>query len=166
MIGHIAPLWDMDEIRQLPYFSEPFNDINTVNSWTRLYGREFSVGEQSDFRMPPPSCQATLEKFFHAMALTNFGFSWYRMRPGDIIPRHVDTYINYCRHWQVRADQVVRILVLLEDWQPGYLLEVENQCVANYTAGTFVYWTNGTPHMAGNLGSCNRYSLQITATMS
>lgn len=164
MVGKIDPIWDMSEVKNLSYFSEPFNDPDTVKEWNRVYERQFTIGEQADYRTMQPSCQSQLEKIFQFLGLINFGFSWYRMWPGDVIPRHTDTYVCYCRYWQVPPERVVRILVMLEDWRPGHLLEVEHQPITDYPAGTFVYWTYGTPHMAGNIGSQPRYSLQITAT--
>lgn len=164
MIGKIDPIWDMEEVRNLPYFAEPFNDPNQIAEWDRIYGRKFTVGEQADYRVLQPSCQSDIAGSFQDLGLSNFGFSWYRMQPGDLIPRHIDTYSSYCRYWNVGPSRVIRILVLLEDWKTGHLLEVDQQAITGYRAGTFVYWTHGTPHMAGNIGSQPRYTLQITAT--
>lgn len=166
MIGKIDPVWDMEEICNLQYFSEPFNDTDQVAEWDRIFGRKFTIGEQADYRVVQPSCQNDIERTFRSLGLDNFGFSWYRMWPGDLIPRHSDTYVNYCRYYRVEPDRVVRILVMLEDWKHGHLLEIEDESITNYKAGTFIYWTYGTPHMAGNIGSVPRYSLQITATKS
>lgn len=166
MIGKIDPIWDMQEVKNLSYFTEPFNDPDTVSEWHRIYGQSFTIGEQADYRVIQPSCQSVLEDQFSVLGLKNFGFSWYRMWPGDLIPRHTDTYVSYCRYWKVDPKKVIRILVMLEDWKPGHLLEIEQQSISGYTAGTFAYWTYGTLHMAGNVGSDTRYSLQITATCS
>lgn len=164
MIGKIDPVWDMDEVRNLPYFVEPFNDENTVKTWQSIYGHDFSVGAQADYRIAQPACQIQLEEQFKSLGLSRFGFCWYRMWPGEMIPRHIDAYHRYCKYHQVDPTKVIRILVMLEDWKEGHLLEIEEQAVTGYRAGTFVYWTYGTPHMAGNIGSQPRYTLQITAT--
>lgn len=168
IIGKIDPIWDMEEVSNLEYFFEPFNDSNAIQRWKNIYGMDFKTGMQADFRSRQPDCQ---EKIFNTIKaqginVSNQGFSWYRMLPGDIIPEHSDTYINYCRYYNIPQENAVRILVLLEDWKPGYLLEVDGKSFSHYKAGTWVMWHTDTPHMAGNLSKFPRYTLQITATKS
>jgi hypothetical protein len=164
--GQITPCWDMDEVRGLDYFYEPFNDPQSVELWKKIYNSEFSIGMQADFRSRQPLCQEQIFTDIQSQELdiSNQGFSWYRMLPGDIIPEHGDTYASYCRYHNVPKHQAVRILVLLEDWRPGYLLEVAGKSYSHYPAGTWVLWHADTPHMAGNLSHVPRYTLQITAT--
>ena len=57
---------------------------------------------------------------------------------------------------------ISRALVLLEDWQSGHYLEVDNNPIVNWSAGDTVEWIYDTPHMAANLGLAPRYTLQIT----
>lgn len=164
--GQVDPIWDMEEVKNLQYFYEPFNDPETTQRWKDIYSSEFRTGWQADFRSPQPACQ---EQVFANIAtqipnISNQGFSWYRMLPGEMIPEHSDTYINYCRYHNVPKEQAVRILVLLEDWHPGYLLEVAGKSYSHYPAGTWILWHADTPHMAGNLSTVPRYTLQITAT--
>lgn len=166
--GHIPVVWNMDEVANLEYFSEPFNDSNTVKNWQKLYGRNFRIGEQADYRSRQPQCQ---EQIMQALSqqgifLDRVAFSWYRMQPGDIIPEHSDTYISYSKYHHVNPSCVVRVLVLLEDWRPGHLLEVAGNAITAYTAGTWVMWRAHTPHMAGNIGQYPRYTLQITGVLN
>jgi hypothetical protein len=60
---------------------------------------------------------------------------------------------------------VYRVIVFLQDWQSGFLFEIAGDPVVQYQAGTFVLWKGDTPHMAGNLGTTPRYTLQITGTI-
>jgi hypothetical protein len=165
--GRINPIWDMSEIECLEYFHEPFNDESTVQRWQEIYKRDFSIGMQADYRSRQPACQSRVLDLIiqqgHNLGLA--GFSWYRMMPGDLIPQHSDTYVNYCRFHGTTQDRAVRALVLLQDWQPGFLLEVAGQSFSHYPAGTFVIWHANCPHMAGNLSCVPRYTLQITATI-
>ena len=57
---------------------------------------------------------------------------------------------------------IYRALVLLEDWKSGHYLEVTEQPVVGWAAGTVVEWTYDAPHMAANIGLEDRYTLQIT----
>ena len=166
IVGQIDPIWNIEEVEKLDYFYEPFNDSDVVDVWRTLYNKEFTTGMQADYRSQQPACQ---EAVFQSICkqghiLANQGFSWYRMMPGDMIPEHSDTYANYCKYYNISKEQAIRILVLLQDWQPGFLLEVAGQSFSHYLAGTFVIWSADCPHTAGNWGQIPRYTLQITAT--
>ena len=169
VLGQTEVIWDLEEIANLKYRWEPFNDPDTVDDWKKTYqGKEFSVGMKCDYQCPQPNYQ---HKIFHNISqeipgFSNEGFIWFRMMPGDIIPDHADSYINYRKRLGVKLDQVYRILVFLQDWQPGFLSEVNGQAINHYPAGTYVIWPGDTRHMAGNLSRQPRYTLQITATKS
>lgn len=157
----------MEEVAGLEYFYEPFNDPDSVDRWRDRYHKDFTIGMQADYRSRQPGCQEMIAQQLRSqgLILKNVAFCWYRMMPGDMIPEHSDTYSSYSRFYNVPPDSVARILILLEDWKPGYLLEVDGNPINCYKAGTWVMWKAHTPHMAGNLGSQPRYSLQITATI-
>lgn len=158
-------IWDMDEITKLQYRWEPFNDTKTLDAWARTYqNKTFSVGMKCDYQCVQPSCQQAIFDNIrkNLCDLTHPGFIWFRMRPGDLLPNHADTYVNYRKRYNVDLDQIFRVLVFLQDWQPGFLFEVNGTAINHYTAGTFVVWQGATHHMAGNLGNLDRYTLQIT----
>lgn len=164
--GTITPTWDMNQVENLDYFYEPFNDEVTIDTWRRTYNKEFTIGMQADYRTQQPRCQEDIFASICAQGheLTNQAFSWYRMMPGDMIPEHSDTYQSYCEFYQVDKINAVRVLLLLQDWQPGFLLEVAGRSFSHYPAGTYVIWHADCPHMAGNWSRVPRYTLQITAT--
>ena len=117
--------------------------------------------------MPQPRCQIAILDAITAdwQSVTQPGFIWFKLRPGEILPEHVDTYANYCRYANTQPQQVVRIIVFLQDWRPGFLFEFDGVPVTGYSAGTWVAWHNDVPHMAGNFSKVPRYTLQITATI-
>lgn len=166
--GTTPIVWNMEEVARLDYFHEPFNDKDTTERWQKIYNRDFSIGAQADYRSAQPTCQVLIGEDLarQGIRLSHIGFSWYRMLPGDIIPEHGDTYASYARYHQVDAASVVRILVLLENWQPGHLLEVDGDAIVAYPAGTWVMWRANTLHMAGNIGHTPRYTLQITGIIN
>ena len=55
-----------------------------------------------------------------------------------------------------------RAIVFLEDWASGHYLEVDNEPVVKWSAGDVVVWEYDTPHLAANMGTTPRYTLQIT----
>lgn len=166
VIGKIPVSWTLEEIESLDYFYEPFNDPMTMEHWKQAYQRDFNTGLQCDYRRPqPPSTQTVLSDLQQqGYDLNNIGTSYYKMLPGDILPYHRDTYASYCKYHSVSMYSITRIIVFLQDWQPGFLFEIEGVPMTKYPAGTFVAWKSDAPHMAGNLGHCPRYTLQITGT--
>lgn len=90
-------------------------------------------------------------------------FALHRLRPSWIIPEHRDLYRRYRQsHNNIDLNQIIRIIVFLEDWQPGHILQIDRNMISNWLAGNFVSWRGDTPHLAANLGITNRYTLQIT----
>jgi hypothetical protein len=165
--GRIDPVWDIKDIENIEYFVEPFNDGETYENWRRHYNLEFGIGAQADFRVAQPACVPDIIKLLEKqnIKLNNVGTSFYKLLPGEFLPYHVDRYQRYCNYHKVDISQIRRIIVFLQDWQPGFLFEVDNTPLVQYPAGTFVMWENDISHMAGNLGFVPRYTLQVTGTI-
>lgn len=165
--GTVTVRWTLQEIERLEYFYEPFNDQPTLDHWTDLWGYPFRTGLQADFRSPQPAWVPDLiqDLGHQGFSLDKTGCSFYKMRPGDLLPRHQDTYTRYCQHHGMAVEKIWRAIIFLQDWQPGFLFEIDDQPIASYANGTYVAWHNDAPHMAGNLGRVPRYTLQITGVM-
>lgn len=168
VIGQIPVRWTLQEIENLQYFYEEFNDSVTSDYWHGVWGYRFRGGLQADFRSPQPAWipHVISDLADQGWVLDNVGTSFYVMRPGDILPRHHDTYARYCSHHQISPDKIWRAIVYLQDWQPGFLSEVDDRAITGYVNGTYVIWHNDAPHMAGNVGRVPRYTLQITGARS
>lgn len=162
--GQIPIRWQPQELEALEYFYEPFNDANTIDYWNQLWGYPFRGGLQADFRtMQPLWTQQVIQDLANqGWKLDHVGTSFYVMRPGDILPRHQDTYARYCAYHGVTVDQIWRAIIFLQEWQSGHLCEIDDRAVTGYANGHYVIWNNDTPHLAGNIGNRPRYTLQIT----
>lgn len=85
-----------------------------------------------------------------------------RMMPGQILPYHRDKYATYKKRNNISDDQeVTRIIVFLHEQKAGHQLWIEDQFCSG-PAGSYFGWTGDTVHMAANLGSEDRYILQVT----
>ena len=61
----------------------------------------------------------------------------------------------------VDQDEIIRIIVFLHEQKAGHQLWIEDKvCVG--PAGSYFGWGKGIEHMAANLGSEDRYILQVT----
>jgi len=85
------------------------------------------------------------------------------MQPGCLLPLHRDQYQFYSKKYAIEdINKIKRILVFLEQSQPGHIIQIENQFYTDWQAGQCVQWTGDTLHAAYNLGTKKRFILQIT----
>lgn len=94
--------------------------------------------------------------------LTDLEFAVNRLEPGSILPAHKDRYGSYRTRHMAPVDTLIRVIVFLQDWQPGHLLQIDQTLLAHWQQGDWAAWSGHTPHLAANLGHTHRYTLQIT----
>jgi hypothetical protein len=155
--GAIEPKWG--DYKNLPYTNKPFNDNATLTRW-RHYGHRYDkyTGDIIDFKDLPDWVMPIAE----STGMSNIGASLYKMTPGCILPTHADTYDLYKKVHGIKHNRIRRIVVFMEDWQSGHILEVNGSVVSGWRAGQWAGWTYNCPHMAANIGSTDRYTMQIT----
>jgi hypothetical protein len=160
---HVPAFWN-DEFKQLEYINETFNDPKSVESWLAQGFADKFTGDMCDMRSPQPSWNKVIIEVFEQMGWQDIGTSYYRMAPGTILPTHQDLYTKYITLFGLEGKEhtIRRAVIFLEDWKPGHYLEVMEQPVVKWQAGDVVEWVYDTPHMAANMGSTPRYTLQIT----
>lgn len=166
--GFVDPekAWDIDEIKALPYVREDYNDAAQMDQW-RQQGFTPKTGKMYDMRhKEQPFTTEFLIKWANDRAIENVGISYYCMEPGDCLPYHKDTYKKYIElhNLEKRKKSIVRYLFLVEDRKAGHILEVDGTII-NWTSGKYVAWRYDLPHMAANLGTENRYTIQLTGVM-
>lgn len=159
----IHKFWD-DEFKHLEYKQEEFNDPDNLKLWTDLgYANKFT-GDMCDMRSPQPSWNNKFIEFYQMLGWKDIGTSYYRMGPGTILPTHGDLYKRYVELFNLkgREDTIRRAIIFLEDWKPGHYFEGMGIPKVQWQAGDTVEWNYDTPHMAANMGTAPRYTLQIT----
>tara|TARA_B100000212_G_scaffold341814_1_gene326210 strand:- start:2265 stop:2489 length:225 start_codon:yes stop_codon:yes gene_type:complete len=67
--------------------------------------------------------------------------------------------------FEVDRKDVYRALLFLEDWSGGQYLEANHKAITNWKAGDFVLWQADVDHASSNIGTKDRYALQITGTL-
>lgn len=160
--GHVDPWWDYRDL-YLPYINEPFNDAESLDKWQKLgYSQARFTGDMYDMRQPEPKWIDPFRKIF---PLTHFSWSVYRMGPGTVLPEHGDTYDRFKKVYKINKDTtIIRIIVFLRDWDRGHYFEMNGIPVLQWKAGDWVCWSDAFLHTAANIGSTDRYTLQITGT--
>ena len=160
---HVPAFWD-DEFKRLDYINETFNDLESVERWlAQGFANQFT-GDMCDMRSAQPTWNNTIIEVFEQMGWRDIGTSYYRMMSGTILPTHQDLYKKYIELFDLQGQEhtIYRAVIFLEDWQPGHYLEALDQPVVKWRAGDVVEWLYDTPHMAANMGSIPRYTLQVT----
>ena len=61
-------------------------------------------------------------------------------------------------------EKITRYVVFLEDYKTGHFIQISDNVYTRYRAGDFVKWSGYTAHAAYNLGTEDRYTLQITCS--
>lgn len=159
----LAVFWD-DEFKHLNYINEEFNDPDNLRKWTELGFANRFTGDMCDMRQPQPSWNHRFVEHFAQQGWHNIGTSYYRMGPGTVLPTHSDTYQRYKELFDLhgREHTIRRAIVFLEDWKPGHYFEGLDKPLVKWRAGSTVEWIYDTPHLAANIGTEPRYTLQIT----
>lgn len=160
--GKIIPFWT-EEFKEFDYVRSPFNNIDDINLWKKqgflikdVIGEIFSIFEKRQIQW--------VDNFFELFRGSNIGINFYKMQPGDILPYHSDTYIKFKKVHNLHENTTInRALVFLEDRKEGHIFEVDGKLI-NWKAGDYIIWSNDVRHMAANIGTEPRYTVQITFT--
>lgn len=165
--GHIDPLWQIATITQLPFKREKFNDPEQLKRWTTV-GFKPRTGALYDMRNEAqPKVTWDLIQLGESIGLEHIGIAYYRMDPGDNLPYHRDTYKRYIERFELesRKQDICRFIFFVADWEPGHIFEIDGEPITQWKAGDYVSWRYDVAHMAANLGSIPRYTIQLTGVI-
>lgn len=159
---HIAPFWNINDIKNLniPQHSDPHSGFNIDEELDRrFYDNYTSAGVYKG--LPEFLNESILEKEFSW--ISNKGYAIHKMLPNKMLPLHKDKYSYYSSQLGVKdLNLIVRVIVFLEDFKLGHILQIEGTPVNQWRAGDYVMWQGQKSHVAANLGLEDRYTLQIT----
>ena len=159
----IPKFWD-DEYKNLDYENEEFNDPENLHRWLELGFENRFTGDMCDMRRPQPWFNQQFIDIYTEKGWKDIGTSYYRMWPGTILPNHQDLYKKDVEVFDLRGKEtsIRRAVVYLEDWKSGHYAEFKERAFTGWHAGDVVEWYYDTPHLAANMGTEPRYTLQIT----
>jgi hypothetical protein len=83
---------------------------------------------------------------------------------GNFEPYHVDTMDGHPSGYGVK--KLHRIIIHLQDWQPGQFLLWGNRNIQQWKAGDSISYDPNIPHGTANASRYRRYSLRITGVPS
>ena len=152
------------EYKELDYdFISTYQVNPSFSSYTHEQYKSFIGNDAYFLPKPMPSFIETI--------LNNDPFDYYeikspgfhRIRPGMGLPLHVDEYKKFRELHNIKnVDDVRRYIIFLESSKPGHIAQIGDKIYNDWKAGNYISWEGPTEHAALNLGTSNRYTLQIT----
>jgi len=155
--------WKNNEHRKLKYVHEPFNAPKDIARWQKMgFDHSKFTGEMYDMRNPLPKW-FDISVYEKILGWKELSWSFYKMTPGTILPDHVDTFKRFKKlHPDYDPKTIKRAVILLEDYAVGHVLTVDDIQMPLWDAGEFVWFEYNVPHLAANVGTKDRYTLQLT----
>ena len=149
--------------RDLNYKREPFNDPKSIEVWKEMgFSQDHFTGEMYDMKNPKPDWFDFDGIVKHFDNWTHLSWSFYKMTSGVVLPRHVDEFVRFKEMYPDAKGTLGRILIMLEDRKLGHYLDLGEEIADDWRAGDYFWWTEFGPHTAANIGSMDRYTLQLT----
>jgi hypothetical protein len=163
------------ETRNVPEGQSNFDDPNVspeaygdlVKSF-RPFEQEFFDKTDLDYKNYPiinktNDAGPTIKAMFEAFKLTTPStYTIHIQKAGQVFPYHIDFF--HRRRWKdCQQDKVIRIVVHLNDWQPGQCMGYGNGVHTHWQAGDFHTFDHASvPHWTANATYEPRVSLLIT----
>lgn len=165
LTGNVVPTWSDELLNDLVFELHQHTDPTQYLDLIDRTHFDWSTVCNAYICRAVPEILTELANHFDCISDVVFQVS--KMNPGMVLPMHRDVYQTYrSRRGLDNVNSIRRIIIFLQDWQSGHYLEVDGIPYVNWRAGDWVSWTGATPHLAANLGSSARYTLQITGTMN
>jgi hypothetical protein len=166
MIGNIKPFWSLEDVIDLPYKLGDHQDESLIDKYVR-YGHSAACMTLWNFFYTdnplPDLCQRMHDTWTD---LSKISIAINRLTPGQYLPMHHDLYQRYRRiHGLDKSTHIRRIIVMIEDSQPGQICQVGHTVYGRWLAGDWFDWIDETPHAVYNFSLQDRYAWQITGVL-
>ena len=101
-------------------------------------------------------------KFYDALYVEEGSVCWLTLEPREMVPIHRDYFYMLKTKKNVPVEECIRYLVMLEDWAPGHIVQLDDLIVTDWRAGDVWYFDTTVQHWAANCGTTNFYSCQVS----
>ena len=87
--------------------------------------------------------------------------------PGNILPWHYDTHVNFKSKVQgLKNIEIIRYMVFLTDWSWGHYFAVGNSVIHQWRKGDVITWKNHMHHCGSNSGMVPKMTMNITGVVN
>ena len=171
-LGNINPFWlhELETIKKLAKpktwrtrgkgLDRPANEYNEEEYDLEQfgYGKDFVIGNLT-WEVPE-----IFNKILDGLGMDNSKMRLHVQNPGQVWNLHLDKL----EKWNPEdPNKVMRIMIALNDWEPGHFFSYGNYIYSGWRAGdvTTFDWQN-IPHSTANAGHNPRITLQITGVIT
>lgn len=165
MIRHIVPQWEMADYRGLEYVLAHHKDTE-LNDLYAAAGHDRDAMTIYNYFEPRPMPGSMRYILTHFQDLDNVAVAVNLFRPGQYLPMHRDLYNRYNQFHDPGQRSILRAIIMLEDCEPGQILQIGHQAHARWSAGDVFWWRNDDEHAFYNFSRSDRYAVQITGTQT
>ena len=161
---YIKPIWNIEEIKSLDFeFVETYQKNPSYN---RYHHNRFKDVIGNDAYYLPKPMPSFIDDILKLSIFEEFDIvlpGLHRMQPGMALPLHADPYGNIKRLYDIKdIEQIYRYIFFLEDSKPGHLTQLGDVMIVNNKAGEYIKWKGSALHATFNMGTEDRYTMQIT----
>lgn len=162
--GNIEPTWCLDDFYHLKFNQDTVDDQYLNEFLDAGHNRDqMAIYNYFEPNPMPSSLQYIKSKFSY---LKNLTAAINLVLPGQYLPCHSDLYARWKHvHNFYDSEKIKRIIVMLEDCEPGQILEINNIAYTSWKAGDWFSWTGTTKHAIYNMSLKKRYAVQITGNL-
>jgi hypothetical protein len=153
-IGKIYPFWK-DDLAAFKFLNE--TPIAPRSDYHPNFQNPTVVLKQS-FNEDIPN----FVQFYDILGVQQGSVCWLCLEPREMIPVHQDYFYTLKTKKNVRTEDCVRYLIMLEDWQLGHSVQFEDGPITNWKAGDVWCFDSEEKHCASNAGTVNFYSCQVS----
>lgn len=139
--------------------------IKSYTSWgykkeNTMFYRAFSDDHKDIFK-----------KFIKFSGLKFASSSIIKQPPGNTIPWHYDTHINFYKKIKqkklnIKKKEIIRYMMFLEDWDWGHFFCIGSSVISKWKKGDIVTWDPIIHHTGSNGGMKPKVTMNITGVIT
>jgi hypothetical protein len=157
-----------DQHKNLEYKLDYFKDTESLKLWQDSgIDQEQTKIHLHQTEQPYIWMDDLVKQINNVFSISNCSYAFHKITPGNFLSMHSDKFEFFKKRFNVtEIHRIQRIIIFLENGDPGHILIVNNKCFVNWKRGEHSSWIGSTPHLAANLGITDRYTLQITGIIN
>lgn len=162
-IDHINPQWNIEDFKKLQYKKDVYKGSELLKCYID-HGHDPESLTLYNYFEPnpmPDSVENYIRPRFSFLKNVTIAVNLFKV--GKFVPQHNDRYDRYKNFFNLSSiDNIVRYIIMLENGEPGQILEIDDKCYTKWKAGDCFGWKNITKHAFYNFSLKDRYAIQIT----
>jgi hypothetical protein len=166
MPDKVPVIWNIEDVKKLPFKVDSHKDLDLVTTYVDA-GHDKTKMIIYNYWQPNPMPNGITDILLCFPELNKATLAVHKTPPATYLPLHHDLYGQYRRTMSIADDQSIkRIIVMLEDSQPGQIMQVGDTTTGHWCAGAVFSWIDNTPHAVYNFSKQDRYAVQITGVLN